>query len=224
LRKSAELVAGTVQLGLAYGAANRTGKPSRAAAVGLLRRAADIGLRQFDTARAYGDAEERLGEALADRTDIRIITKLDPLAPLPADASHALVREAVDRSIAQSLAALGRRQIDCLLLHRATHRTAYSGVLWERLIQLKEEGVVLQLGVSVQSPEEALSALDCRDVTHIQLASNLLDWRWRKSGVIARLRERPEVCVHVRSAFLQGVLAADDPDVWPAVPGLDRAI
>jgi hypothetical protein len=38
--RPAELVVGSAQLGLVYGAANRTGKPTRDAAVKLVRRAA----------------------------------------------------------------------------------------------------------------------------------------------------------------------------------------
>ena len=64
-QRPAELVLGSVQLGLDYGAANRTGKPSHEAALRLVRRAAESGVKTFDTARAYGDSEERLGEALA---------------------------------------------------------------------------------------------------------------------------------------------------------------
>ncbi|MEI9932702.1 MAG: aldo/keto reductase [Rhizomicrobium sp.] len=52
---------GSVQLGLAYGAANRTGKPSHEEALRLVARATEGGISQFDTARAYGDSEDRLG-------------------------------------------------------------------------------------------------------------------------------------------------------------------
>ena len=64
--------------------------------------------------------------------------------------------------------------------------TAFGGAVWERLIELLEDGTVLALGVSVQSPEEAIAALDDTDVQHLQLPFNLLDWRWRESGVIPR--------------------------------------
>jgi len=120
-RNAAELVLGTVQLGLDYGIANRTGKPERAAALRLVRRAADAGITQFDTARAYGESEERLGEAL-DGRPVRTITKLSPLAELSARAGREEVRAAVDASITASLAALRRERIDCLLLHRAVRR------------------------------------------------------------------------------------------------------
>jgi aryl-alcohol dehydrogenase-like predicted oxidoreductase len=217
----AELVLGSVQLGLAYGAANRTGKPSRRNALRLVRRAADLGITKFDTARAYGDSEERLGEALARRKAVRTITKLSPLSELASDASREDIRIAVDASIAGSLAALRRERIDCLLLHRAAHMSAFGGAVWERLIEKLEDGTVLALGVSVQSPDEALAALACADVRHIQLPFNLLDWRWREAGVIDDIAERPQITIHARSIFLQGVLAANDASVWPAIAGVD---
>ena len=219
--RPAELVVGSVQLGLPYGAANRAGLPSREAALRLVRRAANSGIRNFDTARAYGESEERLGEALAGDRAVRTITKLSPLSGLSPDAARADVIAAVDASIAQSLAALRRDRLDCLLLHRAAHMTAHGGAIWERLIEYLEDGALLSLGVSVQSPAEAIEALVQADVRHLQLPFNLLDWRWREAGVIERLRARPDVTVHARSVFLQGVLAANDASVWPRVAGAD---
>jgi aryl-alcohol dehydrogenase-like predicted oxidoreductase len=217
----AELVLGSVQLGLAYGAANRTGKPSRKTALRLVRRAADRGITKFDTARAYGDSEERLGEALAARKAVRTITKLSPLGELAPDAAREDVYAAVDASIENSLTALRRDRIDCLLLHRAEHMSAFGGAVWERLIEKLEDGTVLALGVSVQSPREAFDALSRSGVSHIQLPFNLLDWRWREAGVIDDILERPHVTIHARSIFLQGILASDDAAVWPAVEGVD---
>src|SRR5580704_4982878 len=199
--RPAELVLGSVQLGLAYGAANRTGKPSRKTALSLVRRAADAGITKFDTARAYGDSEERIGEALGSRKAVHTITKLSPLSELAPDASRDDVRAAVDASIAGSLAALRRGRIDCLLLHRAAHMTAYDGAIWQRLIEMLEDGTVLSLGVSVQAPQEALTALACADVRHIQLPFNLLDWRWREAGLLDDIAERPHVTIHARSIF-----------------------
>lgn len=219
--RPAELVLGSVQLGLPYGAANRTGQPSRPDALRLVHRAADAGIATFDTARAYGDSEDRLGEALESRKTVHTVTKLAPLDELPEDAPRAAVRAAVEDSITQSLLSLKRDKLDCLLLHRARHMTSHGGAIWERLIELLEEGTVLALGVSVQSPDEALTALDCADVQHLQLPFNLLDWRWRDAGVIDRVAARAHVTVHVRSVFLQGILAADDASLWPAVPGID---
>jgi spore coat polysaccharide biosynthesis protein SpsF len=219
--RPAELVLGSVQLGLAYGAANRTGMPSHGAALKLVHRAADAGITKFDTARAYGESESRLGEALETRKGVRTVTKLSPLTDLAPDATREDVREAVDRSIWASLLALRCAKLDCLLLHRAAHMFAFHGWVWERLIEHLEQGTMLALGVSVQTPDETLSVLDCPDVSHIQMPFNLLDWRWRESGVIARIRERAHLTVHARSVFLQGILAAGDAKVWPRVEGVN---
>ena len=220
-QRPAELVLGTVQLGLAYGAANRTGKPGHATALKLVRRAAALGISQIDTARAYGDSEERIGEALAGKKSVRTITKLSPLSDLDRTATRAEVRRAVDDSIEQSLVSLRKEKLDCLLLHRAQHMWAWGGWVWERLIERLEDGSVLSLGVSVQSPVEALAALACPDVVHLQLPFNLLDWRWLEDGFQACLAARPGVTVHARSAFLQGILAAHDPEIWPEIRGVD---
>jgi aryl-alcohol dehydrogenase-like predicted oxidoreductase len=216
----AELIIGSVQLGLAYGAANRTGKPDRQTALRLVRRAADAGVGGFDTARAYGESEDRLGEALKGRR-VPTITKLSPLSELPPDAPAEAVVAAVDGSIARSLGALQRDRLDCLLLHRAAHLSAFDGQVWKRLEHYLARGTIGSLGVSVQSPAEARKALAHPNVRHIQLPFNILDWRWAEANVIAAIRSKPSVTVHARSVFLQGVLTAGDPSVWPRVEGVD---
>jgi spore coat polysaccharide biosynthesis protein SpsF len=216
----AEFVLGSVQLGLPYGAANRTGQPGRDAAVALLRHAAGCGVRAFDTARAYGNAEERLGEALSDRP-VFIVTKLSPLSDLGDHPGTSEAVAAAEASVQQSCAALRTRRLDCLLLHRAAHRTQFGGVIWQRLLAFKADGTIGKLGVSVQSAAEAADALTCPDVQHIQMPFNLLDRRWRDGGVIDALAKRPDVTVHVRSVFLQGLLAAGDASIWPMIDGVD---
>ena len=145
--RPAELVLGSVQLGLNYGAANRTGKPTRSAACRLVARAADAGVTKFDTARAYGDSEERLGEALRTRKTVRTITKLSPLGDLPPDAPRRAVRAAVDASIAESLYALRRNRrstASCCIAPITC--PASSGAIWERLIERLEDGTVARAG------------------------------------------------------------------------------
>lgn len=221
--EAAALVLGTVQLGLPYGIANRGGMPTEAAAVALVREAVERGVRLFDTARAYGDSEKRLGLALADRPDVEITTKLDPLAGLPADASVPEAAAAARASVEASRKNLGRDRLDALLLHRAFHRSAWGGAVWETLGGLRERGAIGRLGVSVQAPSEALEALGDPLVGQIQLPFNLLDRRWHAGGVFDALRQRPDVTLHARSVFLQGLLASSEARLWPAVEGVDAA-
>src|SRR5205807_2447980 len=120
---------------------------------------ANAGVSVFDTARSYGDAEERLGAALAGRRTVRTITKLDPLSDLMPDASPAVVCAAVDQSVAESLAALRLDSLSCVLLHRAEQMAAYGGAIWRRLQDHLADGTIQALGVSAQTPVEALTAL-----------------------------------------------------------------
>ncbi len=216
-----KLVLGTVQIGAQYGAANRTGLPSVERAIRILRRAHRFGIRQFDTARAYGEAEERIGAAFGGAEGPAMITKLDPLAMLAANATEAEAEAAVETSVNASLVSLKRASLDTLLLHRAAHLTSHNGAVWSRLVRLQKAGVIGRLGVSVQNPEEAFQALSMRAVNHIQLPFNLIDQRWRETGVPNAARAREDVTVHARSVYLQGILACEDSMVWPRVHGVD---
>jgi spore coat polysaccharide biosynthesis protein SpsF len=220
--KRADLVLGTAQLGLPYGAANRAGIPSEEDATALLDLAISANIRDFDTARAYGESERRLGTVLANTAGVRIVTKLDPLARIPDDAGPDEAIAAARESIATSRAMLNRARLDVVLLHRARHRTQWGGSVWRHLADEQRRGEIGALGISAQSPAEVIDALHDPLVRHIQLPFNLLDWRWQEAGVTPMLQSRPDITVHIRSAFLQGLLASDAAR-WPALAGLDPA-
>ncbi|NWG45659.1 MAG: aldo/keto reductase [Alphaproteobacteria bacterium] len=220
------LVLGTVQLGLPYGIANRSGQPDEAMAGAILAEAAALGITQWDTARAYGEAEARIGKAraalpAAARARLEILTKLSPLSDLPADAGPAAVGAAVSASVEASRAALGQDRLDTLLLHRAAHLDSHGGAVWMACRALRSTGIVGRLGGSVQSPAEALRALAEPALTHIQLPLNLLDGRWAAAGVPEALAARPDCRVHVRSALLQGLIGGLDPALYARVFGAD---
>jgi aryl-alcohol dehydrogenase-like predicted oxidoreductase len=216
------LALGTVQLGLPYGIANTTGVPSEDDAVAVIRAAIAAGVSVIDTARAYGDSERRIGLALAglDSEAVTVVTKLDPLAGIGAEDREAALQAAA-ASIESSRAALRRDVLDVLLLHRAAHRTAWDGAVWNLLRDTQSRGTIGRLGVSVQSPQELAAALDDVPVAHVQLPFNILDHRWHNAGLPSRLRARTHVTVHVRSIFLQGLLAAPATAHWPRIAGVE---
>jgi spore coat polysaccharide biosynthesis protein SpsF len=213
-------VLGSAQFGMAYGAANRSGMPSASQAQLLIRAAARAGVRWIDTAAAYGEAEARIGTALHNLQRVRVVTKLSPFDHFGADTSASEIVHAVDASILQSVRNLRTTMLDTLLLHRSLHRTAHEGRIWRRLLTHRSAGTVYTLGVSVYTPEEALDALNDPAVHHIQLPMNLLDWRWREADLQAALKKRPNVIVHARSVFLQGLLAGSHDALWPQIPGV----
>jgi aryl-alcohol dehydrogenase-like predicted oxidoreductase len=222
-RQTAELVLGTAQLGLAYGAANNRGQPDESQARLIVRTAATAGVRWIDTAAAYGSSEQRIGAHLPQQTRCRIVTKLAPLDEIGEDAPLADVVRAVDESVRRSCNRLRADRLDAVLLHRAHHLTWRGGIIWRRLKALRDEGVIFDLGVSVYTPEEALAALAIPCVRHLQLPFNLLDWRWRRSDIVGALAARQDVTVHARSVYLQGLLAAGTTARWPVITGIDAA-
>jgi|YNPMSStandDraft_2_1061718.scaffolds.fasta_scaffold11199_2 spore coat polysaccharide biosynthesis protein SpsF len=217
------LVLGTAQLGLEYGWANTTRCPSEDEAALIVKKAIDHGVTHVDTARAYGESERRIGFVLESgyRNALTVVTKLDPLESLPPEASEHCVRTAVDASVFRSCRELRVPRLGVLLIHRAAHLDSHGGVIWKRLCELRNQGVIGALGVSVQSVDEAMRALVNPDVQYIQLPFNILDRRWLDPTFQEALRVRSDVVVHARSPLLQGLLAIDDPTMWPKVPGVD---
>src|SRR5450830_62940 len=165
---------GTVQIDTPYGIANSLGMPDDADVTEIFRVAIAHGVTDIDTARAYGVSERRIGRlgGAELRSRARIITKLDPLTRLGIDATRAEVLAAVDASVFQSCRELAVTTLDMLALHRWEHRFQFDGVIWERLQQLQQDGVIGQLGVSLSTPEEAIAALRDSSIKHIQLPCN----------------------------------------------------
>lgn len=211
------MVLGTAQFGFTYGIANTRGCPIQEQVDVLVRTAIANGIHYIDTANAYGESEQVLGKALSGGWGSRatIITKLSPLDDCPADAASDVVKAYVERSVFQSCRALHKSCLDVLMLHRAEHLTAWNGSAWRALSDLKHRKVIDRLGVSVQSPDEALSALDFEAIEFIQLPFNILDYRW--DAVIEKVslvRQRRPLVIHSRSALLQGLLTSTQVGLW----------
>lgn len=214
---ASRMVLGTAQFGLDYGIANQTGRPGQNVVNSLVRTAIANGVGYLDTARAYGDSETALGKALAGGwgSRVKVVTKLSPLDDCAGGASPEVARVFAERSVYRSCHALGMSRLDVLMLHRASHLTAHGGAIWDALLGLQQQGVIGELGVSVQSPQEALAALDHEQLAFIQLPFNLLDYRWDEVvRRIAEVRRDRSLVVHARSALLQGLLTTEAEALW----------
>ncbi len=231
------LALGTVQWGMAYGIANRTGRATDQDVARMLELARAAGVDTLDTAQAYGDAEAVVGRALSREHRWRIVTKIDPGICAPGDTAQTIAA-ATSRSLETSRVHLRRHILDDVLLHRPEHRMASGGAAWRVLRASREAGDVTRIGVSATSPDTAMAALADDEVEVMQVATSLLDRRLVARGFFEGAEARG-VEVHVRSAFLQGVafmdsaelpdhLAALAPalaeiDAWAAAHGTERA-
>lgn len=214
-----KLVFGAVQLGLDYGVSNNSGPPDLAQAGEMLRKAVGNGVKYIDTARAYGASEAVVGAVFAGgwMGRARIVTKLSPLLNCPDDASPLWVRAAVDASIFESCYQLRVKVLDVVMLHRAAQLDQWGAEGWKRLVELRQQGIITALGVSVQNPLELQRALCESLISYIQLPYNLFDWRWDEAiSLIESVKSTRMLTIHVRSALLQGLLVSDRDEIWEA--------
>ncbi len=192
------LTLGTAQLGPAYGIANREGRLDDSSADALLSAAWDAGMRWFDTARAYGESETRIGAwCRASGQRPVVVTKIAAGSP---------VADEIDKSAA----ALGQDP-DYVLAHRSSDLT--QAPFLDGLRRAVDSGRIRAFGASVYTPAEAFAALATEDISVFQLPFNILDRRMAESGLLAAAAERG-VLILARSIYLQGVLLME-PEALP---------
>lgn len=194
-----KLALGTVQFGLNYGIANRSGQITTEIGARILDVASKAGLDTLDTAVAYGESERTLGQIGIQ--DWRVVSKLPPMPP---DVIR--VKDWVREQVAASLARLGLTRMQAVLLHRPDQLLGHQGpALIDALGEIKDEGLVSGVGVSVYSPEELERLFEVMHFDVVQAPLSILDRRMVTSGWSSRLRSLG-VELHTRSAFLQGLL------------------
>ncbi len=198
------LVLGTAQLGLRYGIANITGKPSFPAARSIIQEAWQQGIREFDTAQDYGNSEYILGGALNDlgvTQSARVISKLSHHLDLKNSV-------AISASIEKTLKNLKIPRLYGLLLHDEQLLNQWDIGLKGALRALVSAEKIDYIGVSVYSPEWAIHALQMHGIDIVQIPSNLFDQRFVQAGVIA-LAKTVEKQLYIRSVYLQGLFFLD---------------
>ncbi len=185
----AHLAIGSVQFGLDYGISNSSGRTGIAEVKKILDLAKNNGIDTIDTAYAYGESEQILGNQ--ELKTWNIISKF----PAPGKMS---VADYFNES-------LRRLRIDKLygfMAHNAAILTENPG-LWEDLTKLKSTGRVQKIGYSLYAPDELESLVEMGMIPDIiQIPFNILDTRFeRKFEYLKSLK----VEIHTRSTFLQGL-------------------
>ena len=115
-------------------------RDSKEVAVKLLREAYEGGMRFFDTARAYTDSEEKVGEAFDGMRDqIFIATK-----------THAKTPDGFWKDLETSLKLLRTDYIDIYQLHMAPqcYRPGDGTGMYECLAKAKEQGLIRHIGIT----------------------------------------------------------------------------
>jgi uncharacterized protein len=138
-------------------------------AVATVRRAYDLGIRFYDTARGYSTSEERIGKALDGKQYI-VATKSGARDP-----------EALYADVLTSLGNLRREQIDLYQFHGVNDdedllRVLAPGGALEALKRAQDEGRILHIGITSHRKETLIRAVEvCRDFATVQVPFNLVE-------------------------------------------------
>jgi aryl-alcohol dehydrogenase-like predicted oxidoreductase len=148
--------------------------PSDQEVIKLLSMAQNAGINVIDTAPAYGNSEERLGELLlGSRKDWHIITKVGE-SFIDGQSSFNFTPEHIIKSIENSLHRLKTDYIDTVLIHSDGNDSALinQGTL-EVLEHLKKKGYLCLSGMSTKTVAGGMLALQHSDL--VMLPYNLDD-------------------------------------------------
>ncbi|MCW5951765.1 MAG: aldo/keto reductase [Propionibacteriaceae bacterium] len=151
------------------------GEVGDADALAVLNAAADGGVTFFDTADVYGDghSEELVGRFLRERRDDAIVvaTKLGRRAS--PFAAETYTRRNLRAWTERSLRLLGVDVIDLTQLHCPPTPVYSTAAVYDALDELVTDGWIRNYGVSVETVDEALTALEHPGVATIQIICNV---------------------------------------------------
>lgn len=189
---SNRIILGTVQFGLDYGINNNNGKPSTEQVFKILELAHEHGIEILDTADAYGNASELIGE----------FNKLNP-GTFRINTKFKNGSETIAVQLEKSLERLSVSSINTYFFHSFNDFRNNPLFLIE-LVHLREKGFIQKTGVSVYGNDEFEMAINTKEVDVIQFPFNLLDNRFQRGWLMKLAKEKGKE-LQIRSVFLQGL-------------------
>ena len=171
----------------------------------ILNTAVDSGINFIDTADVYGDgeSEKAVGRFIKSRSErIYVATKCGrQLNPHTNEAyKPAVLRKFVENSLKN----MGLETLDLVQLHCPPTEVYYRPEIFELFDRLKDEGKILNLGISVEKVEEALKGIEYENVTSVQIIFNV--FRQRPAELFFEQAHKKNVGVIVRVPLASGLL------------------
>ena len=194
---NSKLILGTVQFGLDYGVNNTSGKPSKENIKSILDFGYNSGIQLLDTAEAYGDSQNKIGEYHNNSTNkFNVITKF-------SYNTEGFSLNIIER-VYNNLKILDVDKLYCYMFHSFDDFNKYFEKYRKDLLTLKRDGIINNIGVSLYSNDELESVLKFNEITLVQLPFNLLDNNNKRGNIIKKAKAKG-IEIHTRSAFLQGL-------------------
>jgi aryl-alcohol dehydrogenase-like predicted oxidoreductase len=168
--------------------------------------AVDHGMRLFDTAPAYGcgHSEVLLGQALGNRHDVLISTKVGYAIDETTKqlTGEMLEPGKIERELEQSLRRLRRDHLDIVFLHLNEASIEDAKPIFERLSKMCEAGKLRAFGWSTDFPQRADAFSDMPGFAAIQHAMNV----FFKAEKLMPVIEQSNLLSFNRSPLAMGLL------------------
>lgn len=195
-----EISLGTWQVGGVWG-----DEFSHSTAEKILNSAADSGINFIDTADVYGDgeSEKAVGRFVKSRSE-RIFVATKCGRQLNPHVNEAYQPAVLRKFVENSLKNMGLETLDLIQLHCPPTEVYYRPEIFELFNKLKEEGKILNLGISVEKVEEALKGIEFDNVTTVQIIFNT--FRQRPAELFFEQAKKKDVGVIVRVPLASGLL------------------
>ncbi|GMQ29306.1 aldo/keto reductase [Algoriphagus confluentis] len=198
--KVSEIGLGTWQVGGGWGNAFEPKKADL-----ILHTAFDQGVNFVDTADVYdeGLSEASVGKAVRERKEkIFVATKCG--RRIQPHTHEGYTPERLRKYVEDSLRNLGLEQIDLIQLHCPPSQVYTRGEIFSLFEDLKQEGKIAAMGVSVERINEAMTAMKYDIVSTVQIIFNL--FRQRPAELLFSHADVNTIGLIVRVPLASGLL------------------
>ena len=169
--------------------------------------AIDLGVNFIDTSDAYGAgySETLLGQALRGKRDkVILATKGGNVMVGPERGKRNFTTDYISRVMDESLKRLQTDYVDLYQLHNPTVDVIERGEVWEVLERAKKAGKIRHYGVSINTIEEGIAAVNGGRSDTVQLEYNLL--AQEPAEKIFPLAQKANVGIIARVPLRRGIL------------------
>ncbi len=198
--KVSEVSLGTWQVGGKWGTSFQDKN-----AEDIINKAIEKGINFIDTADVYSNGlSEKVVARVVKNSGKRIYIATKCGRRLNPHTNEAYTVEALRKFVEDSLRNMNIDTIDLIQLHCPPTQVYYRPEIFELFDKLKDEGKILNLGVSVEKVEEGLKAIEYPNVTTVQIIFNM--FRQRPMELFFKEAERKNVGIIVRVPLASGLL------------------
>ncbi len=195
-----EISLGTWQVGGKWGA-----EFDNKSADHILNTAIDRGINFIDTADVYeaGLSEIAVGRVVKSRKE-RIYVASKCGRQINPHVNEGYQPAVLQKYVEDTLKRTGLETLDLIQLHCPPNEVYYRPEIFELFDRLKEQGKILNLGVSVEKVEQGLKAIEYSNVTTVQIIFNI--FRQRPAELFFKEAAKRNVGVIVRVPLASGLL------------------